>query len=272
MDRLTHIRTNNIPPFLQEHRFTDDDDVKCKSIKDKVLREKVFEVDELLDIENSSASSFQIEGRFIVVENKIGRIKKGLALKVIEICKVPLAIGKHFVTCDVVDIEKSHFPPQPATTEISGEDGSNLEDFLIVLAREEVDIIRPIMAVEEKPLMMLGSGPNIIKEGFSNDLNGQHSTDEKMVCAQRRTWDHSITWLKVLKEHLEDKINDNAYVVDLPNTMSISKTFNVSNIYEFYSEDVNEGKHSKMSSSKERGNDEDMIQKLAEEYMVSKNK
>ncbi|GKB43856.1 transposon ty3-I gag-pol polyprotein [Tanacetum coccineum] len=68
------------------------------------------------------------------------------------------------------------------------------------------------------------------------------------------------------------KINDNAYVVDLPNTMSISKTFNVSDIYEFHSEDVNEGKHSRTSSSKERGNDEDMIQKLAKEYIVSKNK
>ncbi|GKD87628.1 RNA-directed DNA polymerase, partial [Tanacetum coccineum] len=63
------------------------------------------------------------------------------------------------------------------------------------------------------------------------------------------------------------KINDNAYVVDLPNTMSISKTFNVSDIYEFHSEDVNEGEHSRTSSSKERGNDEDMIQELAEEYM-----
>ncbi|GJZ72041.1 transposon ty3-I gag-pol polyprotein [Tanacetum coccineum] len=62
------------------------------------------------------------------------------------------------------------------------------------------------------------------------------------------------------------KINDNAYVVDLPNTMSISKTFNVLDIYEFYSVDVNEGKHSRTSSSKERGNDEDMIQELADEY------
>nr|GFB50602.1 hypothetical protein [Tanacetum cinerariifolium] len=33
------------------------------------------------------------------------------------------------------------------------------------------------------------------------------------------------------------------------------------------SEDVNEGKHSRMSSSKERGNVEDMIQELADEYM-----
>ncbi|GJR73056.1 transposon ty3-I gag-pol polyprotein [Tanacetum coccineum] len=63
------------------------------------------------------------------------------------------------------------------------------------------------------------------------------------------------------------KIDDNAYVVELPNTMSISKTFNVSDIYEFHSDDVNKGKHSRTSSSKESGNDEDMIQELAEEYM-----
>nr|GEU52353.1 retrotransposon protein, putative, Ty3-gypsy subclass [Tanacetum cinerariifolium] len=64
-----------------------------------------------------------------------------------------------------------------------------------------------------------------------------------------------------------DEINDNAYVVDLPNTMSISKTYNVSDIYEFHSEDVNEGKHSRTSSSKEKGNDEDMIEELSEDYM-----
>nr|GEZ53992.1 RNA-directed DNA polymerase [Tanacetum cinerariifolium] len=64
------------------------------------------------------------------------------------------------------------------------------------------------------------------------------------------------------------KINDNAYVVDLPNTMSISKTFNVLDIYGIHSEDVNEGKHSRTSSSKERENVEDMIQELTEEYMV----
>ncbi|GKD19062.1 RNA-directed DNA polymerase, partial [Tanacetum coccineum] len=63
------------------------------------------------------------------------------------------------------------------------------------------------------------------------------------------------------------KINDNAYVVDLINTMSISKTFNVSDIYEFHSADVNEDKHSRTSSSKERGNDEGTINELAEEYM-----
>ncbi|GJT25422.1 transposon ty3-I gag-pol polyprotein [Tanacetum coccineum] len=63
------------------------------------------------------------------------------------------------------------------------------------------------------------------------------------------------------------KINDNAYVVDFPITMSISKTFNVSDIYEFHSEDVNEDKHSRTSSFKERRNDEDIINELAEEYI-----
>nr|GEV61298.1 transposon Ty3-I Gag-Pol polyprotein [Tanacetum cinerariifolium] len=45
------------------------------------------------------------------------------------------------------------------------------------------------------------------------------------------------------------------------------ESLNVPNIYEFHSEDVNEGKHSRTSSSKGRENDEDMIQELAKEYM-----
>nr|GEW59398.1 putative nucleotidyltransferase, ribonuclease H [Tanacetum cinerariifolium] len=63
------------------------------------------------------------------------------------------------------------------------------------------------------------------------------------------------------------KINDNAYVVDFLNAMSISKTFNVSDIYEFHSEDVNKDKHSRKSSSKKMGNNKDMINKLAKEYI-----
>ncbi|GKE17876.1 transposon ty3-I gag-pol polyprotein, partial [Tanacetum coccineum] len=167
-------------------------DVKRKSIKDKVRRKKVFDVDEALDIENSWASSFQVrnikvadafqeedeleyvkplDGEakqvtyavqrtlclpkvsdssqrnkifqtkclvkekicFIIIDggsyenlmsealvkafklptepHQIGWIKEVPALKVTEICKVPLAIGKHYnelVTCDVVDIEACH--------------------------------------------------------------------------------------------------------------------------------------------------------------------
>ncbi|GJX94498.1 zinc finger BED domain-containing protein RICESLEEPER 2 [Tanacetum coccineum] len=80
------------------------------------------------------------------------------------------------VSCSDEDIVK--YPTQPATTEISREDGSNLEQFLDVLTVEEADITEPIMAVEDEPLMVLGSYPNISKEDFSNDLDGQHSADE----------------------------------------------------------------------------------------------
>ncbi|GKD43909.1 hypothetical protein Tco_1268554 [Tanacetum coccineum] len=215
-------------------------DVKRKSTEDKVCREKVFDVDEALDIENSRASSFQVRGIHVdetkinavrdwpspktlpevrnikvadafqeedeleyaepldgeakqvtyVVQRtlcsskvsdssqmskalvkafklptephhspyQIGWIKKGSTFKVTEICKVPLAIGKHYnelVTCDVVDIEACH----------------------VLLERpwqHDMDATHQ----EDEPFMMLGSGPNIIKEDFSNDLDGQHSADE----------------------------------------------------------------------------------------------
>ncbi|GJT27379.1 transposon ty3-I gag-pol polyprotein [Tanacetum coccineum] len=181
------------------------------------------------------------------------------------------------VSCSDEEIVK--FPTQPAITKISGEDGSNLEEFSNILTVKEADITGPIMAVEDEPLMMIGSCPNIIKEYFSNDLDGQHLADERQGVFAGRSND---TILEILLMELQlkkyglykilRKINDNAYVVDLSNTMSISKMFNVSNIYEFHSEDVNVGKHSRTSSSNERGNDEDMIQELVEEYMVSKNK
>nr|GEW15777.1 extracellular solute-binding protein, family 3 [Tanacetum cinerariifolium] len=190
-----------------------------------------------------------------------------------------------------------------------------LMDFVLGLPRTQrgvdsvfVVVDRPIMKVEDEPLMMLGSCPNIIKEDFYNDLDGQHSADENLyeclvatkncLCAKKnmgfryhmaqdikethrgqgvfagRSNDmilESLIMKLLLKKYgpykILRKINDNAYVVTLPNTMSILKTFNVSDIYGFHSDNMNEGKHSRTSSSKERGNDEDMIQELADEYM-----
>ncbi|GKC30688.1 hypothetical protein Tco_1037982, partial [Tanacetum coccineum] len=139
-------------------------DVKRKSIEDKVRREKVFEVEEVLNIENSRASSFQVWG-INVNETKVNAVRDWSSfkifpevrnnkvadafqeeyelqcaepldgeaeqvayvvqqtlcspkvdqegtdtLKVTEICKVPLAIGKHYnelVTCDVVNMEQA---------------------------------------------------------------------------------------------------------------------------------------------------------------------
>ncbi|GJU17315.1 transposon ty3-I gag-pol polyprotein [Tanacetum coccineum] len=68
------------------------------------------------------------------------------------------------VPCSSEEIIK--FPTQPATTEISEDNGSNLEDFLIVLTWEEADIIGPIMAVEDEPLMMLGSSLMILMDNI----------------------------------------------------------------------------------------------------------
>ncbi|GKF33927.1 hypothetical protein Tco_0107127, partial [Tanacetum coccineum] len=109
-------------------------DVKRKSNKDKVRR-KVFEVDEALAIENSRASSFQVRNNKVadafqeedeleypelldgeaeqvtyVVQRTLclPKIKNGPTFKVTKICKVSLDTGKHFVTCEVVDIKKSH--------------------------------------------------------------------------------------------------------------------------------------------------------------------
>nr|GFA09155.1 transposon Ty3-I Gag-Pol polyprotein [Tanacetum cinerariifolium] len=49
-------------------------DVKCKSIKDKVRRKKVFQVYEALDIENSRASSFHVRGIY-VGETKVNAVR-----------------------------------------------------------------------------------------------------------------------------------------------------------------------------------------------------
>ncbi|GJZ08072.1 hypothetical protein Tco_0542355 [Tanacetum coccineum] len=55
-------------------------DVKRKSIEDKVRREKVFEVEEALNIENSRASSFQVRG-INVDETKVNAVRDWSSLK-----------------------------------------------------------------------------------------------------------------------------------------------------------------------------------------------
>lgn len=58
------------------------------------------------------------------------------------------------------------------------------------------------------------------------------------------------------------KIND-AYAIDFLNTMSISNTFNIFDIYEFHTENEIKDVNSRTSSSKVRENDEDTSTDLA---------
>nr|GEW82697.1 hypothetical protein [Tanacetum cinerariifolium] len=170
-------------------------DMKNKSIKDKVHREKVFKVDESLDIEKlrgvlpkndkvagalsrkttllvsisneavgfdsikelyASDENFCItwiefktkkhQGEFLILDNDL--------LKDYDDGSRPKE--QHLVvSCSDEEIVK--FPRQHTITEISGEDGSNLEEFSNVLTAEEADITGPIMEVEDEPLMMPGS-------------------------------------------------------------------------------------------------------------------
>ncbi|GJU67611.1 transposon ty3-I gag-pol polyprotein [Tanacetum coccineum] len=95
----------------------------------------------------------------------IGRIKKGLALKVTEVCKVPLAIGKHFVTCDVVDIEKSHVlfrRPWKHDMDATHQGKSNMYLFRWrgkTIAMLSLSVISPKMKLDNKTLATLVASP-----------------------------------------------------------------------------------------------------------------
>ncbi|GJU52249.1 hypothetical protein Tco_1225963 [Tanacetum coccineum] len=252
-------------------------DVKRKSIEDKVRREKVFDVDEVLDIENSRASSFQVWGihvdeakvnavrdwsslktlpevrnnkvadtfqeeyelqcaesldgeaeqvtyvvqqtlcspkvsdssqrnkifqtkclvkekicsiidgessenlasKALVIKFKhptelryspyqIGWIKKRLALKVTKICKVHLAIGKHYnelVICDVIDTEACHVllgRPWQHDMDATHKGKSNMYLFRWTrktIAMLSLSVISPKMKLENKTLATLVASP-----------------------------------------------------------------------------------------------------------------
>ncbi|GJU59589.1 hypothetical protein Tco_1237355 [Tanacetum coccineum] len=252
-------------------------DVERKSIEDKVRREKEFEVDEALDIENSRVSSFQVRGihvdetkvnavqdwsspktfpdvknnkmadafqeeyelqcveplyeeeeqvtyvgqrtlcspkvsdssqrnkifqtKYLVKEKicsiideesyknlaskalvkdfkipteprhspyQIRWIKKGLTLKVTTICKVHLAIGKHYnelVICDVIDIEACHvLLGRPCQHDMDATHQGKSNMYLFRWSRKTIamlylSVISPKMKLENKTLETLVASP-----------------------------------------------------------------------------------------------------------------
>nr|GEY35991.1 transposon Ty3-I Gag-Pol polyprotein [Tanacetum cinerariifolium] len=104
----------------------------------------------------------EVDSVFVVVGTLLSNPKSQIF--VTEDCDDGLRQKEQHLVVPCSDEKIVKFPTQPTTAEISG---------------DNADIIGPIMAVEDEPLMMLGSGPDIINEDFSNDLDGQHSTDKK---------------------------------------------------------------------------------------------
>ncbi|GJV21908.1 putative nucleotidyltransferase, ribonuclease H, partial [Tanacetum coccineum] len=99
---------------------------------------------------------------------QIGRIKKGLALKVAEICKVPLAIGKHYnelVTCNVVDMEACHVllgRPWQHDVDSTHQGKSNMYQFKWsrkTISMLPLGVVSPKMKLENKTLATLVASP-----------------------------------------------------------------------------------------------------------------
>nr|GEW92775.1 Asp_protease_2 domain-containing protein [Tanacetum cinerariifolium] len=97
-------------------------DVKRKSIKDKVRREKVFDVDEALDIENSRASSYQVRG-IHVDKTKVNAVRDWSSPKTLpkeKICSFIIDGGscKNLVSKALVKAFKLSTEPYPSPYQI----------------------------------------------------------------------------------------------------------------------------------------------------------
>ncbi|GKB22401.1 transposon ty3-I gag-pol polyprotein, partial [Tanacetum coccineum] len=97
-----------------------------------------------------------------------GWIKKGSALKVTEICKVPLAIGKHYnklVTYDVVDMEACHVllgRPWKHDVDTTHQGKSNMYLFKWsgkTIAMLPLGVVSPKKKLENKTLVTLVASP-----------------------------------------------------------------------------------------------------------------
>nr|GEU51937.1 RNA-directed DNA polymerase, eukaryota, reverse transcriptase zinc-binding domain protein [Tanacetum cinerariifolium] len=210
---------------------------------------------------------------------QIGWIKKGPTLKVTEICKVPLAIGKHYMSWLLVMlliwghvIEQDLLTLVVSPKEFQAERKETGVSYALVVKGVE-DVMKnaiPTVVYKTSPkhvvdLVDLPGNNNVQANRMVKEVQATHEVVQANITEANAKYKIALDKHRRKKVfQVGDEIDDNAYVVDLLNTMSISKTFNVLDIYEFHSEDVNEDKHSRTSSFKKIRNDENIVNELAE--------
>ncbi|GKD12583.1 RNA-directed DNA polymerase [Tanacetum coccineum] len=303
--------------------------MKRKSTKVKVLREKVFEVDEALDIENSRANSFQVRecnclclpktslksqlikevhggGLSAHLEGKGKAQNAGLymSLPLTEspwvdilmdfVLGLPLTQrGVDFVLV-VVDrfLKMAHFIPYKKTADAAHiarrlgtslnfsstaypqTDGQTkvvnctLENMIRFLCGERPKVWHVSLAQAElayNSVVCSLTGFSLFEVVYKTsprhvvdlvDLQGKKNIQENRMVEEVLAT-HEVVRTKITESNAKYKITAGNH--------RHGKLFQVGDV--FHSEDVKEGKDSRTSSSKERRNDEDMIQELAEEYM-----
>ncbi|GJW19858.1 hypothetical protein Tco_0027294 [Tanacetum coccineum] len=123
-----------------------------------------------------------------------------------------------------------------------------------------------------RPFMDIWVGEWRLCDKFSRLYHLDRKKDAKVV--ERGAWIDEVwswewDWRWTLNKEEKFAVKDLSRLVD-EKWLQVNGPgggSSVSDIYEFHSGDVNEGKHSRTNSSKERGNDDDMINELVEEYM-----